>query len=171
MRLGVSLVLWGCAGAEEPQGPTSADDELPAEGQIDVDAGEPEDASDAAADASVLDAGDAALDASAPDGGASSDASAAADAGHASDAGDAGDAGCSALTYESFGKGFVDTYCIRCHGATSRVFSLDTLESVKSYAARLESAVVVNRTMPVGKTLPSDEERARFGAFLACGPR
>lgn len=164
VRLSVFVAWCGCAGDVGSDPMQVRDDDLPLEGDP---TGEQSDASDAGA----VDASPSPLDAS-----ATSDAQvlldAATDAGSSSDGASAsGDAGCATHGYEAFGKPFVDTYCVRCHGASSRTLGLDTLDKIQSNAARLELAVVTNQTMPKGSKLPTGDERARFGAFLACLPR
>ena len=93
----------------------------------------------------------------------------------------AGDAeSCATLTYESFGKAFVATYCTECHNSTTSKplggIALDTLPLVvknKMYLKR----VVIPRTdgqdppMPKGgNDALTDAERTRFGAWIDCGP-
>ncbi|MCA9650427.1 MAG: hypothetical protein H6712_14340 [Myxococcales bacterium] len=82
------------------------------------------------------------------------------------------------LTYESFGGGFMLTYCTGCHhsrlpadtrqGAPIEV-SFDDLEDIRAWADRIWArSGDDNDTMPpVGPA--SAEDRARLGEWLACG--
>ncbi|MET0286064.1 MAG: hypothetical protein ABW352_16405 [Polyangiales bacterium] len=105
------------------------------------------------------------------------------DAGAADAGGDSGtaDAGaCATLTYDAFGKAFLEKYCSSCHAASkmgsarmgapaNRIY--DTLAQVKSGKALLQKEVVDDKSMPFGGALkPTNAERTQFGAWLACGP-
>lgn len=83
-----------------------------------------------------------------------------------------------ALTYDNFGKGFMDTHCAGCHsslypedlreGAPLGV-DLDTYAGVLDWHERVGArALGDSPTMPPGGG-PSDEERARLAEWLACG--
>lgn len=91
----------------------------------------------------------------------------------------------STLTYENFGRGFMESYCLRCH---SRVLTgtgrrgapvgmdFDTLERVRSYSFDIDAAAgasvaVENTQMPPDTPRPTAEERRRLGEWLACGAR
>lgn len=97
------------------------------------------------------------------------------DAGKA-DAGKA-DAGsgsaCDSLTYASFGKGFLDKYCISCHGGTRAQsgVALDTLAGVQSSKAKTKSEVASSSMPPLFQTAPSAAERTQFGMWIDCGPK
>jgi len=167
----VFMVMCGCADAGAPATPDESDEATSGTGREESLAPD-----EAGADADVRDAAltrDASL-AVEPDGGAPAAADGAVqdasgvDAGRA-DAGVADASACDMLTYASFAKGFVDQYCVGCHGASSRSLSLDTLEELQANDDALALAVVVNQTMPKGTKRPTSEERARFGAWLACG--
>lgn len=76
------------------------------------------------------------------------------------------------LTYDSFGKGFFDGWCVSCHGGpnaySSRSFT--TIESIRASRERIFlNAADGNTTMPPGPDDPSSEERHRLGEWLACG--
>jgi hypothetical protein len=85
----------------------------------------------------------------------------------------------STLTYESFGKAFLASYCQRCHSATQMGsdrhdappgINFDDQPTVASLAARIwGQAGDSNTTMPAGAPFPTLEERARLGEWLACG--
>ncbi len=126
----------------------------------------------AAQDASSHSAVDAGSGASGADGAVRGDA-ATHDAGSHAGGGDAGreDAGsssCEELTYETYGKDFIETYCISCHGASGRSPKLDTLTRIQNNRDMARSAVLDGR-MPEGKLSLSDQERAEFGAWIDCG--
>jgi uncharacterized membrane protein len=86
----------------------------------------------------------------------------------------------STLTYESFGKGFVDEYCADCHAAsvtgTARQGApkgdvFDSLTQIQAKSDELIDEVVIEKAMPY-KTYdhqPSNDERDKFGEWLACG--
>ena len=91
----------------------------------------------------------------------------------------------STLTYTSFGKAFMDQYCVSCHasslsgaarqGAPSD-HDFDTLALVHATEAEHidENAAAgpnaVNTEMPpAGSKAPSEEERRKLGEWLACG--
>ena len=100
-----------------------------------------------------------------------SDGGPGADAGIAAES-DAGADSCATLTYESFGKQFLASYCLSCHGgATPRGgFKLDTLAAVITRKVGVK-AQVLSGGMPMGNKKPSDEERARLGQWIDCGPK
>lgn len=116
--------------------------------------------------------------------GADAGAGAPKDAGQRSDAGapavEAAD--CSTLTYESFGKEFVASYCIECHSGTSASsalggVSLDSLANIQKNKMYLKK-VTAPRTdgkqprMPKGDNPDlTDELRTKFGAWVDCGPK
>jgi hypothetical protein len=90
----------------------------------------------------------------------------------------------SMLTYETFGRGFMDEYCVRCHssalsgsernGAPSD-HNFDTLaglhdtepEHIDEQAAAGPNRV--NTAMPTDEPRPSEAERRKLGEWLACG--
>lgn len=88
----------------------------------------------------------------------------------------------SALTYESFGSGFMTMYCTRCHSAAlsgparSKAplgHDFDTLAGVLAMAEHIDTNAAggpraVNRTMPPSGSMPTDEERRQLGAWIAC---
>lgn len=91
----------------------------------------------------------------------------------------------SALDYESFGRDFMDRYCVSCHsselGASARNgapsdHDFDTLEAL--HATELEHIDHVaaagehaaNTEMPpAGSPQPTRQEREELGQWLACG--
>jgi len=80
---------------------------------------------------------------------------------------------CDALTYESFGKEFLSTYCVSCHAAGSLFGALDSLQGVvaaKSDARSRVSDMIMPPSL-LTDTLPSDEERTKFLKWLDCGPK
>ena len=121
----------------------------------------------------------------------SASAEPAADAGglSAKDAGAGRDAGpapsetesCETLTYASFGKSFVETYCTECHNAKTPTMGLggvvlDTLPMIVKNKMYLKKVVVPRADgklpkMPKGgNDQLTDEERTKFGAWIDCGP-
>jgi hypothetical protein len=90
----------------------------------------------------------------------------------------------STLTYETFGRGFMEDYCTRCHssalsgtarnGAPSD-HNFDTLEGIQdTESEHIDEEAAggpdrVNTSMPPNAPRPSDEERKKLGEWLACG--
>lgn len=81
------------------------------------------------------------------------------------------------LTYESFGKAFIDRECQSCHasrsldrrGAPAEHF-FDTREDVARQADRIFIRSAANNTsMPPGPNDPAAEDRAKLADWLACG--
>ncbi|MCP4449035.1 MAG: cytochrome c [Myxococcales bacterium] len=88
----------------------------------------------------------------------------------------------STLTYENFGKEFMETYCTRCHhseligearqGAPS-FHDFDTLFGIKAVNEHIDFTTAagpgaVNDTMPPDGAIPSDDERYQLGEWIAC---
>lgn len=91
----------------------------------------------------------------------------------------------STLSYENFGRAFMESYCLRCH---SRVLTgsgrrgapvgmdFDTLEQVRTHSFDIDAvaaagALGVNTQMPPDTPGPTAVERERLGEWLACGAR
>ncbi len=190
------LLGLGCGQDTAPTG--STDDEETDEEETDEDeataskdAGKKDAGKDSGKDAGKKDAGkaepadeedpsdepdDSPVDAGAKesDAGAKTDAGAAkADAGPAMSGGDAGAGGssCEDLTYEKFGKMFIDTYCIGCHANTMP--QLKTLDAIVTNKARIQAQAVTNKAMPpiTAPKKPTDPERMKLGQWLMCGPK
>ncbi|AKT37896.1 c-type cytochrome [Chondromyces crocatus] len=90
----------------------------------------------------------------------------------------------STLTWESFGQGFMETYCMSCHSSSLSgsarkgapvEHDYDTLEASREAGAehidRTTAAgpARVNRRMPPVYPEPSEDERRMLGEWLACG--
>ncbi|WP_257448772.1 c-type cytochrome [Archangium lipolyticum] len=89
----------------------------------------------------------------------------------------------SALTYQNFGKTFMDTYCTRCHstvlsGAARQDAPEDqnfnTPEGVRAHLKDVDAWTAsgpdrTNTEMPPNGTMPTDDERKKLGEWLACG--
>jgi hypothetical protein len=89
----------------------------------------------------------------------------------------------STLTYESFGKQFMDKYCVRCHSSeletdVERMFAppghdFDVYEGIIGVAEHVDQYAAagpdtVNTTMPPSGAKPTLEEREQLGEWLAC---
>jgi cytochrome c5 len=90
----------------------------------------------------------------------------------------------SSLTYDTFGRAFMEDYCTRCHssaltgaarnGAPSD-HNFDTLEGIKDTETEHldEEAAAgpdhVNTAMPPEGPKPTEAERRQLGEWLACG--
>lgn len=78
-------------------------------------------------------------------------------------------------TWNTFGHGFVTTYCLACHseGNTDRRYGapdgmdFDTEEQVRLYAERLRVRVIEEETMPVGGGVYADDLLV-FEHYLNC---
>lgn len=86
------------------------------------------------------------------------------------------------LSYESFGRSFMETYCTRCHSSTlsgaarngaplnhdfdTFLGVFDVAEHIDEYAAAGPAAV--NEKMPISDPRPSLGERQKLGRWLAC---
>ncbi len=89
----------------------------------------------------------------------------------------------SPLTYDTFGRGFMDAYCTRCHASALPLVSrngapvgldFDTLAEIQANADRIDRQAArgplgLNNVMPPGAPLPSSAERTDLGLWLACG--
>lgn len=89
----------------------------------------------------------------------------------------------STLTWDSFGKGFMDSYCVRCHstkltGAARQgapndhnFDSVELLRDELDYTDEQAAAGPdsVNTAMPIGAPTPTEAERRMLGEWLACG--
>jgi cbb3-type cytochrome c oxidase subunit III len=87
--------------------------------------------------------------------------------------------GGSTLSYENFGRGFFEQYCLHCHslmrtgtdrGGAPQGVNFDTLDAI---AARKDDiwhmAADTNMEMPASGPAPSAAERHKLGDWLACG--
>ena len=85
--------------------------------------------------------------------------------------------GGTALTFESFGKPFFDTWCQRCHAsnATTRdgapgQYTFDTRDQAYRWRERIFArAADDNATMPLGPAGPASDDRRKLGDWLSCG--
>jgi hypothetical protein len=88
----------------------------------------------------------------------------------------------STLTYENFGKKFMQDYCLRCHSVDSKDrqgapddHNFDTLADVDFMKAHIDQYAgsgpkATNTKMPMGDPKPTVEERQKLSEWLACGP-
>lgn len=105
---------------------------------------------------------------------------------HGHDAGPASGSTCpddSTLTYDNFGREFMESYCTRCHDSQktgdARMdapldHDFDTVEGVRDMADHIDTYAAagpngVNTFMPPDGDLPTEQERRRLGEWLACG--
>ena len=91
----------------------------------------------------------------------------------------------SALTYETFGRAFMESYCTNCHSSTlvgaarndaPTDHNFDSLEEIRATEPEHldeEAAAgpdAINTEMPpAGHSAPSEQERRQLGEWLACG--
>ena len=80
----------------------------------------------------------------------------------------------STLTYDNFGKEFVQSHCLACHSAAGPESpKLDTLDLIRGHASDVDRAAAagpsaVNTFMPEGSSV-DEAERRKLGEWLACG--
>lgn len=89
----------------------------------------------------------------------------------------------STLTYDSFGRSFMERFCVRCHarslvgearqGAPS-FHDFDTLQGIRVFADHVDESTAsgpaaTNTTMPPDDPRPSLDERRQLGEWIACG--
>ena len=89
----------------------------------------------------------------------------------------------STLTYQSFGKPFMEAYCTRCHdsdlvgadrhGAPS-FHDFDTIFGIRAVSEHIDETAAsgpaaTNTSMPNEGTRPTLAERQQLGEWLACG--
>lgn len=89
----------------------------------------------------------------------------------------------STLTYENFGRPFMERYCTRCHssqlsGAARHgapdFHDFDTRFGVKGVSNHVDETsaagpAAINRGMPQDGPMPTDDERFQLGEWIACG--
>ncbi len=81
------------------------------------------------------------------------------------------------LTYDNFGKAFIDTNCQRCHGGSTGYrdgapsgYDFATLDAVRHWKSRIfVRAAADNTTMPPGPDDPPLSEREKLADWLGCG--
>jgi len=89
----------------------------------------------------------------------------------------------STLTYDNFGKPFMESYCTRCHsselvgaermGAPS-FHDFDTLFGIMAVSDHIDETAAYgpaaeNHSMPPSGDRPTAEERRLLGEWIACG--
>jgi cytochrome c5 len=89
----------------------------------------------------------------------------------------------STLTYENFGREFMETYCTSCHSSTLNGeearscapddHDFDTLDEIISYREHIDEIAAagpdsVNEGMPPSGPKPTEQERLDLGVWLAC---
>lgn len=90
----------------------------------------------------------------------------------------------STLTYENFGKAFVEDYCTDCHSSTktgedrngaTKDHDFDTLLGIRQVANHVDQTAGIgpasqNRSMPPeDEDQPSDDDRRKLAEWIACG--
>lgn len=89
----------------------------------------------------------------------------------------------STLTYEGFGRPFMEAYCTRCHDSAlvgaarngaPNFHDFDTLNGIRAVADHIDETTAAgpsatNQSMPPDGSIPSLEERWQLGEWLACG--
>jgi cytochrome c5 len=89
----------------------------------------------------------------------------------------------STLTWDTFGKEFMTSYCTRCHstslhgadrqGAPSD-HNFNSAELVREELDHTDESAAagpdaINTSMPIGAPTPTEDERRKLGEWLACG--
>lgn len=86
------------------------------------------------------------------------------------------------LTYDTFGKAFMTSYCTRCHSSSLKGSAregaevghdYDTLNGILPWLEHIDvhaaaGPKVVNAEMPPSGPLPTEDERRKLGQWLAC---
>jgi len=78
------------------------------------------------------------------------------------------------LTYENFGKEFMATNCLACHGAAGPESpKFDTVQQIRSNVTAIDQQAAagpnaVNTLMPESASVP-EADRRKLGEWLACG--
>jgi len=89
----------------------------------------------------------------------------------------------SSLTWDSFGKNFMESYCTRCHSSSlsgstrngaPNDHNFETLALVQEQLDHIDTAAaagpsVTNAEMPIGTPAPTEAERRQLGEWIACG--
>ena len=89
----------------------------------------------------------------------------------------------SSLTYTSFGKAFMEKYCVSCHAASKtgaarngapEFHDFDTLLGIKQVADHVDlyagaGPSATNELMPEGDPAPTLAERKQLSEWIACG--
>jgi hypothetical protein len=89
----------------------------------------------------------------------------------------------STVTYESFGRDFMERYCTRCHASTLEgaarqgapsFHDFDTVFGVRGVADHVDETTAagpaaVNEGMPPDGPRPTLDERLTLGEWIACG--
>ncbi len=75
------------------------------------------------------------------------------------------------LSYESFGKAFMTSYCVACHttGNASDGVNLSSLTLVRTHLNKVDAEVVSGAMPPKGSGSPTAEEKTNLAQWLACG--
>lgn len=83
-------------------------------------------------------------------------------------------------TYDNFGRSFMSTYCTRCHSGMAADrhgapadHNFDRLSEIRKFAGHVDDRAAagpnaVNTQMPPDDPKPTEEERRKLGAWLAC---
>lgn len=88
----------------------------------------------------------------------------------------------STLTFENFGKAFMEQYCTRCHSSAltgsarngaPKFHDFDTVGGVRSVRDHVDQTAAggpssLNTSMPPSAPIPSEDERRKLGEWLAC---
>jgi mono/diheme cytochrome c family protein len=89
----------------------------------------------------------------------------------------------STVSYDSFGRDFMVSYCIRCHDSrlngadrhgAPEFHDFETLQGIRVVADHIDEyagsgPLGTNTEMPPGAPRPSDEERRQLSEWIACG--
>ncbi|HWO20072.1 MAG TPA: hypothetical protein VNO30_14900 [Kofleriaceae bacterium] len=89
----------------------------------------------------------------------------------------------STLTYNNFGKQFMESYCTSCHSSeltgaarngAPTFHDFDTLFGIKAVSDHIDEAsaagpAAINEGMPEDGPKPSEMERYLLGEWIACG--
>lgn len=85
----------------------------------------------------------------------------------------------STLTYDNFGKRFLDQWCQPCHAAAGpgrqgapSAYDFGSLADAHAWRERIfVRAAADNTSMPPGPDDPPEADRQKLAEWLACGPK
>lgn len=82
------------------------------------------------------------------------------------------------VTYDNFGKAFLEKYCTKCHVSTKTTMmtrmgapagsDFDKVEAVQQYKDKIVQLVTVKKSMPPVAPKPADDEKAKLKTWLEC---
>ena len=82
------------------------------------------------------------------------------------------------VTYDNFGKTFLEKYCTKCHISTKTTMmtrmgapagsDFDKVEAIQQFKDKIVHLVNVKNSMPPVAPKPADDEKAKLKTWLEC---